>query len=92
MYSYHRVYVQKELAMKESEVATAPPQAHETPAKKNFRLYQSKIDRAKQALGADTETDTINQALDFVIFRDELVKGVRAMKGAELVDIFADEG
>jgi len=63
----------------------------EKPTKKNFRLYQSKIDRAKKALNAETETDAIDQALELVIFRDELVKGVRAMRGAELVDVFADE-
>jgi hypothetical protein len=77
--------------MKKQQRATALPKRGERPTKKNFRLYQSKLDRAKKALGAETETETIEQALDLVIFRDELVKGARAMKGADLADIFAEE-
>ena len=63
----------------------------EKPTKKNFRLYQSKIDRARKALGVESETAVINHALDLVIFRDELVKGVRAMRGAKLIDLLAGE-
>jgi len=77
--------------MKRRPAPAAVPKAGERPAKKNFRLFQSKIDRAKKALGAETETEAIEQALDLVIFREELVKGVRAMKEAELIDIFAEE-
>lgn len=67
------------------------PLPGEKPSKKNFRLYQSKIDRAKAALHSKTETEAIDRALDLVIFRHELVTGVRAMKRAELVDVFADD-
>lgn len=63
-------------------------QAAETPRKKNFRLHQSKIDRAMQLLGTRTETETIERALDLVAFRNALVEGIRAMRGAELVDVF----
>ncbi|HEX5869789.1 MAG TPA: hypothetical protein VFY65_05230 [Longimicrobium sp.] len=66
--------------------------APEAPRKKNFRLHQSKIDRAMEILGTRTETETIEQALDMLVFRDRLVQGVRNMRGAGLEDIFADEG
>lgn len=62
----------------------------EAPRKKNLRLHQSKIDEAKEILGTATETETIEVALDLVVFRQELVEGVRAMRGARLADVFAD--
>jgi hypothetical protein len=64
--------------------------ASESPKKKNLRLHQSKIDEAKAILGTATETETIEAALDLVVFRKELVEGVRAMRGAQLVDLFHD--
>jgi hypothetical protein len=66
--------------------------APEAPRKKNFRLHQSKIDRAMEILGTKTETETIEQALDMLVFRDRLVQGVRNMRGAGLQDIFEYEG
>ena len=71
-----------------SRTAGAP----EAPRKKNFRLHQSKIDRAMEILGTKTETETIEQALDMLVFRDRLVQGVRNMRGAGLEDIFEYEG
>lgn len=68
------------------------PSVPEAPRKKNFRLHQSKIDRAMEILGTRTETETIEQALDMLVFRDRLVRGVRNMRGARLSDIFEDEG
>jgi hypothetical protein len=62
--------------------------AGEAPRKKNLRLHQSKIDEAKAILGTATETETIEAALDLVIFREELVEGVRAMRGSKLVNLF----
>jgi hypothetical protein len=49
--------------------------------RKNLRLSQQKIDRAKQILGTSTETETIEQALDLVAFREEVVGGIRAIAG-----------
>lgn len=62
----------------------------ETVARKNYRLHQSKIDAARAILGTSTETETIEAALDLVVFRKELVDGVRAMRGANLVNVFDD--
>lgn len=60
----------------------------ERPRKKNYRLHQSKIDRVREILHTSTETEAIETALDLVILRDELVRGVRDMDGAELIDVF----
>lgn len=63
----------------------------EPPRKKNFRLHQSKIDEAKEILGTATETETIEVALDLVVFRKELAEGVRAMRGANLRNLFDEQ-
>lgn len=56
--------------------------ATKTPrVRKNLRLSQNKIDRAKQILGTSTETETIEQALDLVAFREEVVRGIRGIAG-----------
>jgi hypothetical protein len=64
----------------------------EAPRKKNIRLHQWKIDAARDALGTSTETETIEAALDLVVFRSELAAGIRAMRGAALTDVFGQEG
>ena len=56
---------------------------------KRFRIDQAKIDRAMQLLGTRTEAETIEVALDLVAFGPSLAEGIRAMKGAGLVDVFA---
>jgi hypothetical protein len=43
-------------------------------------MDQRKLDVARRALGVDTETEAIDQALDFVAFRKELVKGFAAVR------------
>jgi hypothetical protein len=59
-------------------------------ARKNFRLHQSKIDRARKILGTSTETETIEQALDLVAFGDRLLVGVDRMRGKRLADIYGE--
>jgi hypothetical protein len=59
-------------------------------ARKNYRLHQSKIDRARRILGTTTETETIERALELVAFGEELREGVDAMRGMDLVDVFAE--
>jgi len=41
-------------------------------ARKQFVLDQSKIRKAKKILGARTETETVDRALDLIIANDEL--------------------
>jgi hypothetical protein len=67
------------------------PKSEESAARKNYRLHQSKIDRARRILGTATETETIERALDLVAFGEELRAGVDAMRGANLVDVFGEE-
>jgi hypothetical protein len=64
----------------------------EAPKKKSYRLRQSMIDEAMEVLGTSTETETIEQALELVVFRNRLVEGVRAMRGAGLVNLFDEPG
>ena len=43
-----------------------------TRKRKNILIDQDKLDAAKAALGALTETETIDTALDLVVFRTEV--------------------
>ncbi len=73
--------------------AAAGPGASETGARasrrspaeprirKNFRLSQAKIDRAKRVLGTRTDTETIEAALDLATFGARLAEGIESMKG-----------
>ena len=56
-----------------------------TSVRKNLRLSQAKIDRARRILGTKTETETIEQALDLVAFRSEVVSGLESLAGSNLV-------
>jgi hypothetical protein len=53
--------------------------------RKNLRLDQTKIDRARKILGTKTETETIEQALDLVAFRDEVVSGLEKLSGSGIL-------
>ncbi len=53
--------------------------------RKNLRLTQAKIDRAKRILGTRTETETIEQALDLVAFREEVLEGLDRIAGSGAV-------
>ena len=58
--------------------------------RKNLRLNQAKLDRARRILGTETETETVEQALDLVAFRQEAIAGVRRLAGSKtLRDPFA---
>ena len=47
--------------------------------RKNMLMDQRKLDAAKAALGADSETATVDAALDLVVFRAEVFKGLDAL-------------
>jgi len=47
-------------------------------------LPLSKLSAAKRALGAATATETIERALDLVVFQRELIDGTRAMLGLDI--------
>lgn len=48
--------------------------------RKNVVMDQRKLDVARRALGVDTETEAIDQALDLVAFGEELAKGFAAVR------------
>ena len=54
--------------------------------RKNVVMDQRKLDVARRALGVDTETEAIDQALDFVAFREDLAKGFAAVRRSGGVD------
>lgn len=49
--------------------------------RKNLNIDQAKLDRARMLLGADTETETVDQALSALLLREELIAGVREVAG-----------
>lgn len=60
--------------------------------RKNMRLRQELIDRAKKILGTKTETETVEQALELVAFRREVSRGIRRIAGSRSMrDIYAEE-
>jgi hypothetical protein len=54
---------------------------------RTFRLTPGKLEEAQKILGTDTATATIEQALDMVVFREELVQSAAAMHGVEIEQI-----
>ncbi len=50
--------------------------------RKNMRLNQELIDRAKRVLGTRTETETVERALELVAFREEVLSGLRWLAGS----------
>jgi hypothetical protein len=63
------------------------PRTGEKPTRKNHFLYQSKLDLAKEILGAETETAALDSALDLVIYGEALARGTEAMAGEEYHDV-----
>lgn len=50
--------------------------------RKNILIDQRKLDAAKIALGAQTETAAVDAALDFVAFRAEVFRGLDQLAAA----------
>ncbi len=63
------------------------------PRRKNYYLHQSKITMAREILGASTETEAIDAALDLVIYGEALARGTEEMEGEVYRDVLgiADE-
>ena len=59
--------------------------------RKNVVMDQHKLDAARRVLGVGTETEAIDQALDFVAFHEELSRGIAAVRRSGGVDeVFED--
>ena len=65
-------------------MARRPRRVSEEKAPKTYRLAAAKIARARRILGTDSDTATIEMALDLVTLRDELIAGTNAMFGADI--------
>jgi len=63
------------------------PAAVSEKAPKTYRLSAPRIAAARRALGAPTDTATIEQALDMVVLRKELVDGLEAMFGVPIASV-----
>ena len=53
-----------------------------TKVSRTFRITQGKVEAAQEILGTETATATIETALDMVLFRQELIEGTAALRGA----------
>ena len=49
--------------------------------RKNVNIDQSKLDRVREILGAESETEAIDQALSLLLLREELIQGVEKIAG-----------
>jgi hypothetical protein len=54
--------------------------------RKNVVMDQQKLNAARRTLGVDTETEAIDLALDFIAFRQELARGIAAVRRSGGVD------
>jgi hypothetical protein len=67
------------------------PRARQDPPKrKNYRLQQSKLDAARRVLGTTTETETIERALDLVVFGERLASGTGRARGRAWNDVVGE--
>ena len=55
--------------------------------RKNYRLPQSKLDAARRVLGTTTETETIERALEIVVFGERLASGTARARGRAWNDV-----
>ncbi len=56
--------------------------AKRTMRRKNMLMDQRKLDAAKAALGAPSETAAVDAALDLVVFRTEVFRGLDELAAA----------
>ncbi len=75
---------------------TRSPRSTSTPParnvrRKNVNIDQAKLDRVVTLLGARSETEAIDQALDLLLFREELLEGVSRISGTGGVENYFDE-
>lgn len=64
----------------------------ENVVRKNMRLRQDLIDRAREILGTETETETVEEALELVAFRREVSEGIRRIAGSgSMTDVYSDD-
>jgi hypothetical protein len=55
-----------------------------------LRLSQTKLERVKSVLGAATETEALEGAMDLVLAETEILKALRRVKGKARIKRFFD--
>ena len=65
--------------------------AASTIRRKNLNIDQAKLDRVVELLGARSETEAIDQALDDLLFRQELIDGIGRIAGTGGVENYFDD-
>ena len=50
--------------------------------RKNLNIDQAKLDRVRELLGANTETEAVDQSLSALLLQEELIAGVRRVAGS----------
>lgn len=60
------------------------PEGREGKVRKEFWLDPKALKRAQSVLGATTERETVERAIDLVAFRAEVTRGVQALAGLAL--------
>jgi hypothetical protein len=64
------------------------PPRKQAPRRKNVYIDQSSLDEARRIIKAESETQTLAEALDSIIFAQEMIDGLRAVRDAGGVDYF----
>jgi len=64
--------------------------ASEAKVAMSYRLSPARIARARKILGTTSATATIEEALDLVLFRAELIDGVTQAFGVPIAERFPD--
>ncbi len=59
--------------------------------RKNLNVDQDKLDRVVELLGVSTETEAVDQALEMLLFREELIAGVERIAGTGGVENYFDD-
>jgi Arc/MetJ family transcription regulator len=60
---------------------------------KNVRVDEDLLRRAGEILGTMSSAETVAAALDLIVFRDEVCRGIRSMAGSNSMrDIYEAEG
>lgn len=79
------------MAKKKGRLNKSPGKVAEPKVAQSYRLSRTRIARAQAILGAPTATAAIEEALDAVIFRRELMDGVRRAYGIAVTEAFPDD-
>ncbi len=76
---------------KATALSATPKRVSEPKVAMSYRLSPVRIARAQRILGAANATATIEEALDAVIFRRELMEGTRRSLGISVTAAFPDD-